>query len=255
MFGSSDTHKVKVSGFFGLGSGDQDTSLVMNLLMGVLHWTLCKGLGVKVRAVIDGDDTLLVVEREKYAIVQREMTPFFLAHGFSMVAEPPVDPITSPHQVVHCKSFLHWDGTEWNMVRDLRQVLSKDICTIQNLQSKADFDFFRDAKSRCGLALAGNLPVYGAFYRMLGRGATPKKRKTDGFDYRMRTWSRNMCRYDGVITTESRISVYETYGITPEQQVALEEFYDSTDIAWGTPTPLDTLPISEVVKQLTAGRL
>lgn len=253
MYGETTTHRVKVVGRFGLGSGDQDTSLVMNFLMGVLHWTLCDSLGVRCRAVIDGDDTLLVVERQCYALVRERMTSFFFEHGFTMVAEPLVDPATHPHMISHCKAFLHWDGTEWNMVRDLRQVLSKDICTIQNLQSAKDFDFYRDAKSRCGLALAGDLPVYGAFYRMLGRGARPAKRKTDGFDYRMRTWSRNMCRNDGVVTDESRLSVFLTYGITPEQQIALENHYNTMPIAWGTPTPHEKLPIDEVVEQLSIG--
>lgn len=255
MFGETPTHKIMATGYFGLGSGDQDTSLIMNLLMGILHWTLMDELGIRGRAVIDGDDTLLVIPRGDLGALSGRIESFFYEHGFSMVSEPPVDPAVDLAKVQHCKSYLHHDGVRHTMVRDLTQVLSKDLCTIHNLQSKADFDFYRDAKSRCGLALAGNLPVYGAFYRYLGRGARASKRKDDGYNYRMRTWSRNMSYVRGEITVASRISMFETYGITPDEQMAMESYFDGlSEMTWSKPAPSDSVLYSECIEQLTTGR-
>jgi len=253
MFGESSTHTVRASGYFGLGSGDQDTSLVMNLLMGVLHWTMCDEVEVKCRAVIDGDDTLLVVEREDYGSVARVMQPFFESHGFSMVADPLVDPRVEAHKINHCKAFYTWKGDHYIMLRDLSQVLSKDLCTIQNISNAKDFDFFRKAKSDCGLAIAGDMPIYGAFYRMLGRGAATYTRKhTTGASYREKSWSRDLTN-DGVVTAVKRIEIFKQYGITPDTQEALERHYDEMTPQYAPPTPGHTLGIDLAVEQIITG--
>lgn len=227
--------KLTAKGEFGMASGDMDTSLGMNVCMVALAWTLLKHLGIRARIIVNGDDHLILTERKHETLVTSQVKGWYLLFGFSIKPEPPV---YSMYDVDFCQCRPCWDGRTWIMVRDIRKSLIKDLHTLQPVNDEKSHDFFRKAKADCGLALAGNLPILGAFYRMLGRGATcrdtsSQRQVISGMNF----MAAGLDRRHGDVSPEARLSFYLTYDITPDEQRALEKRYDAITPSWSTPAP------------------
>lgn len=91
-----------------------------------------------------------------------------------------------------------------------------------------------------GLALTAGCPVLPQFYRMYqptgvetGRAATQElKSLTESGLWRLRG---NMQYEDLEVGPQQRFSFWLAFGITPDEQVNLEQFYGSRKIKWSTP--------------------
>jgi len=208
-------------------SGDMNTAMGNVILMCcmMLHWV--RRSGVRATIADDGDDCCLFVERADLALVEGgpcPIIPFFKGMGFTLKVEGSTDVF---ERIIFCQSQPVYDGERWVMVRGLH-CLDKDRLSVYPVIGEKHWAQLRAAIAGCGLALAGNMPVFGAYYDMLGRGVTPTRSDVlnTGMDY----LARGMKGVRREPTSECRLSFWRAFGIVPEVQRAIEEVYDSTTV-------------------------
>lgn len=88
---------------------------------------------------------------------------------------------------------------------------------------------WRHAVSVCGKALVSGLPMMGEFYDCLGRGGIRCGKRFIRYVF---SHTSMMERISGVdvdrdkpVTPEARASFFKAFGITPDLQIAYEEYY------------------------------
>ena len=219
-------------------SGDMNTSCGNCLIMCSLIYFLCVEKNIKTRRLFNnGDDCTLIIEREDLAkLPEAEIHRWFLEFGYSMKVEQVVDKI---EQISFCQTSPIWEGPELNdyvMCRDPRIVLDKDLVTIKDASTVKGHDYYRRAIANSGLSLAGHLPVFTEFYRMMKRGTSEtKQRREDEEISGMLMLSKNMAKRKGAIHPMTRLSFNEAFNMTPDEQHALEDYYSQQKCAFTEP--------------------
>lgn len=219
-------------------SGDMNTALGNCLLMCAMVWSYCRTMGVqKFRLVNNGDDCVLIVGREDVRQVVDGLPGYFAALGFVMKVEKPVDVF---EQISFCQTNPVWDGAVWRMVRDPRISLSKDATLLRTPHNSAEMDIHLNAIGECGLALTGGLPVLEAYYSVMTRAIPERyRRKLELLAKRaesrdleilgsgMYQLARGMADRRGTpITVDARVSFARAFGISPQVQVELEDYFN-----------------------------
>jgi hypothetical protein len=74
------------------------------------------------------------------------------------------------------------------------------------------------------------MPIYCSFYNALRRDAGTRL-DNDLEESGFKMLARGM-QNDGIVTSESRYSFYLAFGLTPDEQVALETYYDKVHFKW-----------------------
>ena len=152
-------------------------------------------------------------------------------------------PVYELEEIEFCQSHPVFDGTKWVMMRNFPVSVAKDLVSYKSVVSEAAWNGLRGSISDCGLALTGGLPVLPNFYTMLGRGAGEKRIKDverTGMSY----LSERMSRQGLEVTPDARSSFFFAFGITPDEQLAMEEWFDNQTPKWQTPLPVDDFTFS-----------
>jgi hypothetical protein len=217
-------------------SGDMNTSLGNVLIMcAMMHKLIVKFKG---HLGNDGDDCVVILERRQVESFKQEYSDHFTRFGFDMRLDGTTEVLEN---IEFCQASPVFDGERYIMVRDPRKAIDKDNISVKPLQSKRQWDQHRSSVASCGLALAGNMPIYCAYYDMLRRGSTVQgKRKLEtGMDY----LARGMDGGRREPTQLARFSFFKAFGITPDEQIGLEVFYDSI-----TPTYENGVPMNNIIE-------
>lgn len=208
-------------------SGDINTSMGNVIIVCSMIWTFTKVFGVTVELVNNGDDFVIITD-SKYKITVTTLLPlWFKFHGFVLAMEAPVYEF---EHIVFCQTQpINVDGT-WTMCRDPATILKKDtICTIP-INGASVLSKWLDAVGHCGLALTPGMPVLQAFYMMYVRNGTPCGDKFKQHIFRntgvMERMNGMTWRYKPV-TESTRWSFYLAFGVLPDLQRALEEYFKS----------------------------
>jgi len=202
-------------------SGDMNTALGNCIVMCALIWTCMKELNVKKFELMnDGDDCVLIVEEHQLPKL-RNLVSWFEDFGFRMKREPDIREL---EKVEFCQCQPVFDGQGYVMVRNPHIACAKDLISFKTIQSAPDYDFLRGSISECGLSLASGIPVQQAFYQCLGRGVV-KPRKAKFRSTGMEFMAKGMSKKVRPIAPETRYSFYVAFDITPDEQVAMEEYY------------------------------
>jgi hypothetical protein len=220
-------------------SGDMNTSLGNVMLMCLMMHSYARTKDFKIALINDGDDCVLVMERENVGQLA-DLTPWFERLGMVMVVDPHVSVL---EHISFCQTrAINVGGGVYRMVRDPRECLNKDLVSVKNINSKADLDFYRRAIGMCGLSLAGDLPVYTSFYTSLIRGTTERnfrnwkgKMRAIELETGMQYLALGMAVKHSEPSSDSRVSFYEAFGILPDVQESLEESYSLTWSEWEKP--------------------
>ncbi len=206
-------------------SGDMNTALGNCLIMCALVHTYCSERLPKFSLANNGDDCVLIFERQ-YEDRLCDLPKWFTEMGFTMKVEPPVYEF---EQIEFCQTHPVYDGSNYIMVRNFPNSLSKDAISIKPLDSKRYYCGWMKSVGDSGISLTGGMPVLQSYYRAFqraGRGA-----RTIGLDSvhetGLRAFAHGMDRTDSPITPEARFSFYLAFKVTPEEQMCLEEYYDS----------------------------
>ncbi|AAB81639.2 RNA-dependent RNA polymerase [Carrot mottle mimic virus] len=203
-------------------SGDMDTALGNCVLMVLMTRNLCLDLSIPHELMDNGDDCIVIFEKEHLQRFNAAVKPYFAALGFTMKVEAPVYQF---EKVEFCQTQPVFDGTQWRMVRQIPSI-AKDLCSVIDWEQ---LESWWHAIGNCGQSLAGGLPVFGSFYRWLCRIGKANTKVTEHPLYKcgMVNLSRGMDARDKPITTEGRLSFSLAFGLSIPMQIALEGIYDN----------------------------
>lgn len=224
--GSAHCHDGKISfKFEGRGSGYPDTSLGNCLISAFQFWLFMKKNNItKHRCGIDGDDKTPIMERADAEKAGVRIKEFYLTRGFRITCgklEPEFE------KLVFCGSSPVNVGGEYVMVRKPIICISKDSVSRKPLDSALNFRRWIKSVGECGMAQNGGVPVLQEFYACLDRNAgTAKAFEKDSFMNEAYTHKvKGMNRKYKPIDESTRASFYWAFGISPDEQEAMEKHY------------------------------
>jgi len=221
-------------------SGDMNTSLGNCVLMCMMIKAYSMELGIDMQLANNGDDCVVFMEKRDLVKFQSKLNDWFRELGFNMVVE---DPSYEFEHIEFCQTKPVFDGTRWVMCRNPWTALAKDSVILKDpkIVSEDLLATWLHAVGEGGLSLAGGMPVFQSFYRMYKRSGRPYRKNWRGrvvsadfeemLPWYMREVGLKGVRKECEITSEARCSFYFAYGITPDEQIELENYYDSMLIA------------------------
>jgi len=224
-------------------SGDMNTSLGNCILMCMMIKAYADHCGIKVQLANNGDDCVVFMEKHDLNKFQVDLNGWFRNMGFNMVVE---DPSYDFENIEFCQTRPIFDGKLWVMCRNPWTALAKDSVLLKNPKnvSTSFFATWLHAVGMGGMSLAGGMPVFQSFYRMYMRSGFQYRKNWRGkatcmdgnelLPWFMRETGMKGNRIESVITSEARCSFYYAFGVTPDEQVALEKYYDSMFISLHT---------------------
>jgi hypothetical protein len=215
--------KIKYHTSGGRGSGDMNTSLGNSIIMCAIVWSWLRICGVKARLANNGDDCVVIMERCDYTQFSTGFDAFALRLGFTMVVEQPVDEF---EEIEFCQTHPVQVGGAWRMVRNYASAREKDSLCLFPLDVPGALQSWLYAVGECGLALTSGIPVFQEFYLAYMRNGKPSKMGEAVFmQSGSRMMSRGMDSKFVPVSSESRVSFFKAFGVTPDEQVAMEEYY------------------------------
>lgn len=218
-------------------SGDMNTSLGNCVLMCMMIHAYAQFAHVNVQLANNGDDCVVFMEKKDLGKFSVKLDSWFREMGFNMVVEKPS---VCLEQIEFCQTRPVFDGKTWVMSRNPWTAIAKDSVLLNNPKnvSSGYIKQWMDAVGTGGIALAGGLPIFQAFYNMYKRNGCRyrrgRKRKltilrsNEMLPWYMREISLHGGRSEVAVSDDARASFYFAWGVTPEEQICLEEYYDFT---------------------------
>lgn len=212
-------YKVKGKRF----SGDMNTALGNCLIMCAMVYAYAKERGVDIELANNGDDCVVFMEADQLTKFSRGLDEWFEQLGFVMTKEAPVYEL---HEVEFCQCKPVYGSHGLVMCRSFEKAREKDSICLFDISKPAAMAKWIGAVGECGLALASGVPVFQEMYHsFVKHGAPSKLTKSVGWQCGMTMMAKGLhARYEPV-GEDARYSFYVAFGITPDEQVALEEYY------------------------------
>lgn len=226
-------------------SGDSNTSLGNVLIMCASVYSLKEMLQIEFSLANDGDDCVIICERGDEWKIRKAVKGHFRALGFTMTVEETVDEF---EKIEFCQAHPVFDKYGgYTMVRDPRTSISKDAVALKPLDNPSVARKWMAAVGLGGLSLTSGMPVLQAYYSYYIRhsqGADPLSDPTlEGGFFRLGV---GMEAKRTPVSPESRCSFWVAFGIPPQSQMALEEYYDQLGFGTGdVGQRFAVLPISD----------
>lgn len=200
-------------------SGDMNTGMGNCLLMCAMVYAYAAHVGVELKLANNGDDCVVFMERADLERFRGPLNQWFLEMGFTMKVE---DPVTVFSRVEFCRGRPVHDGTEWVMVRNPQEAIARDLVSL--LDMGQGFRAWAHAVGVGGMAIAGGVPLFHALYTRLKALGRPSSIQNDVWysDSGFARWAKIGTRSGKTVTTEARVSFWEAFGITPDEQLAIE---------------------------------
>jgi hypothetical protein len=220
--------KIKYSVHGGRGSGDMNTSLGNSYIMCAIVWSWLKSCGVKASLVNNGDDCVVIMEDDDLTQFQGGFAEYALSCGFRMVVEEPVYEL---EQIEFCQTHPVCVDNQWRMVRNYNSAREKDSMCLFPLTGRGALESWLYAVGECGLALTSGVPVMQEMYTAFMRSGKPSKMGEAVFmQGGARMMSRDMEAKRVAVSDDTRVSFYLAFGVTPDEQVAMEEYYRTWEV-------------------------
>lgn len=222
-------------------SGDMNTALGNCLIMCALVWAYSRHVGVKVRLANNGDDCSVIMERRDLARFRRGLDTWFLEMGFTLTSD---DPVGVFEHIEFCQTRPVLTGKGWVMCRSPRTGMAKDTLwkTPDMNQPLSGYRRWMFQVGQAGLALCDGVPVFTAAYAAMVRNGIPCAKvqgfgdMSSGFEH----LASRMLAENTEVTSEARVSFWRAWGVTPDQQLALEAHFD------GLPPPTHCRPMMQL---------
>lgn len=203
-------------------SGDMNTAMGNCLIMCGVVYSYCQKRFSHYQLINNGDDCVVFVER-------RELPKFegfgrhALGLGFKIVLEPTVDVL---ERVEFCQANPILVNGAYRMVRTPGKAREKDSISILHHQNLESIRKWLSAVGDCGLALCSGVPVMQELYMAYIRnGVRGKVANAVGMDTGASFLARGMDSIYSPVTSESRVSFYLAFNVTPDEQIAIERLY------------------------------
>lgn len=204
-------------------SGDMNTSLGNCLLMCSMIYEYSMQRSVSVQLANNGDDCVVILEKSDLERFSQGLDEWFTQVGFTMKVEKPV---FSFEEIEFCQTHPVFDGSRWIMMRNPLTAIDKDTVLLQPYQTRKQVANWMYAVGQGGLRLTGGLPVCQNFYRALRRYGSGGRKFVEYRSWYVRKMTEGMDRDFGPVTPEARASFHTAFGITPQEQLQLELYFD-----------------------------
>jgi len=211
-------------------SGDMNTSLGNCILMCSMIKQYSMDRGVRTLLANNGDDCVVFMEQCDLVDFQRGLDNWFLTVGFNMTVE---EPCYTFEEIEFCQTHPVYIGpraSDYIMVRHPRVAIAKDTISTHGFQSIRQYKAWLHAVGTGGLAMTGGIPVFQDFYATYCKYGKLGKLPGHAQSWGVRSLQRGLKREYGVISPETRMSFYWAFGVTPDEQRMLEEFYAGVDL-------------------------
>lgn len=217
--------RVKYTVKGGRMSGDMNTAMGNCIISAGLLHAYCNERGIAARAIVDGDDSVLFLEKRDLKRLLGGISAFMKARGFHLTVETPTSDI-SKVEFCQCR-FLDLEVP--TMVRNPYKAITQDHAWVED--KSIAWEEVLAATGLGGLALYGNVPVLGAYYAMLARTTKASRKTLNRLDFRS-SWLRD-ATFDGAFTQPSehaRYQFWRSWGMSPGEQRAHEANFHSTHL-------------------------
>lgn len=208
-------------------SGDMNTSMGNCLLMCSMIKAFADEHGINCQLANNGDDCVLFMEQEDYDRVAADVYPWFMKLGFNMVVEQPSHEL---EEIEFCQMRPIFDGSRWIMCRNPVTGIVKDSVLLKPWGGASFFQGWLDAVGTGGMAISGALPVFQEVYNLYVRSGRRRPIAEDLVPWNVTQMGKGMDRKYGIITPAARASFYWAFGISPDEQLCLEEHYAGMEI-------------------------
>lgn len=205
-------------------SGDINTSLGNKLIMCAMMWSYLDECGISASLVNNGDDCVLICERDQVGVIESTLEHYFLNKGYDMTMEKPV---YCMEKIEFCRSQPVAVGNSYHMVRGISS-LSRDCVTLMDVQSDKSLSEMLSAVGYCGMVVNNAIPVHSSLHhRMFTLGGTSISNvaleKFNDYNNLERMGKHSVV--GSPISDLTRISYYRAFGIPPHVQIMLESYY------------------------------
>ncbi|APG76254.1 hypothetical protein 1 [Changjiang tombus-like virus 15] len=213
-----DDHRITYSRDGGRMSGDMNTALGNCLIMTGLVWTYAKQRGITVKLINDGDDCVVFMEESDLPAFMEGLRQWFLERGFNMKVEQPAYELEA---IEFCQCHPVFNGDQYTMCRNIHKALFTDVAHVG--RTAEEIRGIREAVALCGAAWSKGLPIFPTFYAGLRTGHKPSVLRHSGT-----FWNSQGCKSGTkYVTPRARLSFERAFGLSPSEQVAIENFYQS----------------------------
>jgi hypothetical protein len=151
------------------------------------------------------------------------------------------EPCYELEKVEFCQSNPVEVNGEWIMVRNPEKALSKDCITLASSETVAQIASSYMAISTCGRIINSGVPVSYALHCAIHRASKRYAKDVEvnpDFMFRMIEFG-NFERMKGLtykrkaISDGTRLSYYRAFGIAPDTQILIEDYYNSLTLDFG----------------------
>lgn len=211
-------------------SGDMNTATGNCLIMTAMVHSLVTDLGVKAQLLNNGDDCVVVLEKGDTHAFVSNLTAHFEQFGFRLTVDKVVDQL---EHIKFCQMQPVVSGKTYRFVRSIDTAREKDSIALLDISTRTAYQKWIYAVGEGGLALCSGVPVMQTMYQTYMRHGIPS-----GISNALQMQCGAMflrIRLEGRvedITQAARVSFWEAFGVTPDEQIALEEYYASLDLRW-----------------------
>lgn len=222
----------------GRGSGQINTSMGNKLIVCGLMWEYFKDVGLEASLANMGDDCVIFLERENLKLLQKTLRRWWLKRGYNAITE---DPCFELEKIEFCQSNPVQVNGEWIMVRNPEKALSKDCVSLASSETTKQIASAYMAISTCGRIINSGVPISYALHSAIHRAAKKYTKDVEidpDFMFRQIEFG-NFERMRGLtyqrrnISDETRLSYYRAFGIAPDTQKLIEEYYESLNLDFG----------------------
>lgn len=193
-------------------SGEMDTGLANSLLN---HCLLKAIFGDQASYYLDGDDSV-VFSNELIDCVPQKFFELGMETKCQLLVSPEMEDLD------FCQSKPVFDGHSWRMVREPVRAMTR-LGWITKRRDKAFMGRLVYSIGKCELSLGNGIPIFQAVAEKLISAGTPKfTKETDRYlAAKLEYYGPERAqRYD--IRPETRDSFFKAFGITPAEQIAVE---------------------------------
>lgn len=219
-------------------SGDMNTALGNCLIMCAMVHAYCKERDIPVKFINNGDDCVVFMEREHEEKFRNGLDQWFMDMGFRMTTE---ETVTELESVEFCQMKPIKVAGGWTMVRNFDTAREKDSLCLLPLNDSKSMRKWLYAIGECGLALCSGIPVMQSMYECYMRNGEASNM---GSSVQMQSGARflavGLASRSAEVTPDSRVSFMVAWGYTPDEQVALENYYSTLTLEF-TDNTVDNL--------------
>lgn len=211
-------------------SGDINTSLGNCFLACAILKAYVDKEGIDAELVNNGDDCVIILEAADRDRFMSNIHQHYTNCGFRIEVEEPVDQF---EKLEFCQTRPIFDGSAWRLMRNPLACMKKDGMCLLPLTSRKAYEKWMGAVGECGLAAASGLPMLQSWYNMFVRGGRPCSRRFRRHIFAhtfTEAYAHGLRASIAPVTSEARISFYAGTGITPDLQIAYEQFFDSVEL-------------------------